>query len=160
MAPRSIISFLTHAAPPADGGPATLAQALDARVREGELIERLEGGAVRCFACGHRCLVKLGRRGICKVRFNKDGTLLVPAGYVAALQSDREETVLPRPSRIGYAHVRDAGLRLPLRLLPELAHQPGAARRRGGRAADRRHPRRPRPPGAAPGGPHARLLLQ
>jgi len=38
---------------------------------------------VRCFACGHRCLVKPGRRGICKVRFNKDGVLLVPAGYVA-----------------------------------------------------------------------------
>src|SRR5258708_12582786 len=92
MAQRAITSFLTHRAPPADGGPATLAQALDARVREGELIERLEGGAVRCFACGHRCLVKPGRRGICKVRFNKEGTLLVPAGYVPPLQSDPTDT--------------------------------------------------------------------
>ena len=80
MAHRSIVSFLTHEAPP-DGGAATLAQALDARVREGELIERLPDHAVRCFACGHRCLVKPGRRGICKVRFNRDGTLYVPAGY-------------------------------------------------------------------------------
>ena len=79
MAHRSIVSFLTHEAPP-DGGAATLAQALDARVREGKLIERLPDHAVRCFACGHRCLVKPGRRGICKVRFNKDGTLYVPAG--------------------------------------------------------------------------------
>jgi pyruvate formate lyase activating enzyme len=91
MARRAIVSFLTHSAPPADGGPATLAQALDARVQEGELIERLEGGAVRCFACGHRCLVKPGRRGICKVRFNNEGTLFVPAGYVAALQCDPTE---------------------------------------------------------------------
>jgi DNA-directed RNA polymerase subunit RPC12/RpoP len=84
MAPRSIVAFLPHETP--DGGAATLAQALDARVREGTLIEKLADGAVRCFACGHRCLVKPGRRRICKVRFNKDGTLYVPAGYVAALQ--------------------------------------------------------------------------
>jgi len=86
---QRIVSLLTHAVP--DGGVATLAQALDARVREGELVERLPDGAVRCFACGHRCLVKPGRRGICKVRFNKDGTLYAPAGYVAALQCDPTE---------------------------------------------------------------------
>src|SRR5207237_10386366 len=89
MTHRGIVSLLTHAAP--DGGAATLSQALDARVREGELVERLPDGAVRCFACGHRCLVKPGRRGICKVRFNKDGTLYAPAGYVAALQCDPTE---------------------------------------------------------------------
>src|SRR6266571_6755943 len=92
MSQRGIISFLTHEPPPTDGGAASLAQVLDARVREGELVERLPGGgAVRCFACGHRCLVKPGRRGICKVRFNRDGTLYVPAGYVAALQCDPTE---------------------------------------------------------------------
>src|SRR6201984_3857448 len=89
MTHRSIVSFLSHDTP--DGGAATLAQALDARVREGTLVEKLAEGAVRCFACGHRCLVKPGRRGICKVRFNKDGTLYVPAGYVAALQCDPTE---------------------------------------------------------------------
>src|SRR5213593_3663469 len=89
MAQRGIISFLTHDVP--DGGAASLAQALDTRVREAELIEKLEAGAVRCFACGHRCLVKPGRRGICKVRFNKEGTLYAPAGYVAALQCDPTE---------------------------------------------------------------------
>src|SRR5256884_3213696 len=81
MTHRSITSFLTHDAP--DGGAATLAQVVDACVRKGELVEQVEGGAVRCFACGHRCLVRPGRRGICKVRFNKDGTLYVTAGYVA-----------------------------------------------------------------------------
>ncbi len=89
MTYRGIVSFLTHQAP--DGGAATIAQVLDARVREGELVEKLDGGAVRCFACGHRCLVKPGRRGICKVRFNRDGTLYAPVGYVAALQCDPTE---------------------------------------------------------------------
>src|SRR5437773_11385258 len=91
MAHRSITSFLTREVLPPDGGAASLAQALDARVREGELIERLPDQAVRCFACGHRCLVRPGRRGICKVRFNKEGTLFTPAGYVAALQCDPTE---------------------------------------------------------------------
>src|SRR3989442_668321 len=89
MPHRGIVSFLTHVAP--DGGAASLAQALDARVREGELVTQLPDGAVRCFACGHRCLVRPGRRGICKVRFNRDGILYVPAGYVAALQWDPTE---------------------------------------------------------------------
>ena len=77
MPHRQIVSFLTHAAP--DGGAASLAQQLDARVRPGKLVTAAADDAVRCFACGHRCLVKPGRRGICKVRFNRDGTLFAPA---------------------------------------------------------------------------------
>jgi pyruvate formate lyase activating enzyme len=71
--------------------PMSLAQTLDERVREAELVQPATDGAVRCVACGHRCLVKPQRRGICKVRFNRDGTLLVPTGYVAALQCDPTE---------------------------------------------------------------------
>jgi pyruvate formate lyase activating enzyme len=52
------------------------------------LIERYDNGDVRCFACGHRCLVKPGRDGVCRVRFNDAGTLLVPHGYVGALACD------------------------------------------------------------------------
>jgi pyruvate formate lyase activating enzyme len=52
------------------------------------LIERKEGGAVQCFACGHRCLIKPGRDGVCRVRFNDEGTLLVPHGYVACVACD------------------------------------------------------------------------
>jgi pyruvate formate lyase activating enzyme len=68
-----------------------LAQLLARRTREGELYEKLEHGRVRCFACGHRCLVPPGRDGICRVRFNEGGTLKVPFGYVAALQLDPVE---------------------------------------------------------------------
>ncbi|HET7875036.1 MAG TPA: AmmeMemoRadiSam system radical SAM enzyme [Methylomirabilota bacterium] len=70
---------------------ATLESMLAALVREGELVERLPGGRVRCHACGHRCLVPPGQRGICKVRWNEDGRLMVPWGYVAALQLDPVE---------------------------------------------------------------------
>ncbi|MBV8856647.1 MAG: AmmeMemoRadiSam system radical SAM enzyme [Acidobacteria bacterium] len=72
---------------------ASLAEVLDGLTREAaeELTERLEGRDLRCYACGHRCLVRDGKRGICKVRFNERGRLLVPAGYVAALACDPTE---------------------------------------------------------------------
>jgi pyruvate formate lyase activating enzyme len=52
------------------------------------LIEREANGDIRCFACGHRCLVKPGRDGVCRVRFNEDGQLWAPYGYVGALACD------------------------------------------------------------------------
>jgi pyruvate formate lyase activating enzyme len=66
----------------------TLAEILDPMTVEGTLYERLPDNAVRCYACGHRCLIREGRRGICQARFNQGGELRVPWGYVAALQSD------------------------------------------------------------------------
>jgi pyruvate formate lyase activating enzyme len=68
-----------------------LAQLLARHTREGDLYEKLAGGRVRCFACGHRCVVPPGRDGVCRVRFNEDGVLRVPYGYVAALQLDPVE---------------------------------------------------------------------
>ncbi|GAC1433666.1 MAG: AmmeMemoRadiSam system radical SAM enzyme [Thermoanaerobaculia bacterium] len=68
----------------------TLGDALAARTADAapELVDQLENKAVRCFACGHRCKVLDGLKGICKVRYNEDGVLKVPRGYVAALQVD------------------------------------------------------------------------
>lgn len=66
----------------------SLESLLDGLTREGELYEPQADGAVRCHACGHRCLIREGKRGICQVRFNQGGKLRVPHGYVAALQSD------------------------------------------------------------------------
>ncbi len=66
----------------------TLKDVLDELTVEGQLYEKLPNGAVRCYACGHRCLIREGRRGICQVRFNQEGVLRVPWGYVAALQAD------------------------------------------------------------------------
>ncbi len=72
---------------------ASLAEVLDEMTAEGaaELTEHLPGKALRCYACGHRCLINEGKRGICKVRYNEGGRLLVPAGYVAALACDPTE---------------------------------------------------------------------
>lgn len=66
----------------------SLRVALQQRSIPGELCEQLEGKAVRCFACGHRCLIRPERDGICRVRYNHEGTLYVPANYVAGLQID------------------------------------------------------------------------
>jgi pyruvate formate lyase activating enzyme len=52
------------------------------------LIEQKENGDIQCFACGHRCLVKPGRDGVCRVRFNDNGVLKVPYGYVGVLACD------------------------------------------------------------------------
>ncbi|HEX8560382.1 MAG TPA: AmmeMemoRadiSam system radical SAM enzyme [Pyrinomonadaceae bacterium] len=78
---------------PTGARSASLAEVLDGLTAEAadELTDRLGGGDVRCHACGHRCLVREGRRGVCKVRFNDGGRLLVPAGYVAALACDPTE---------------------------------------------------------------------
>ncbi|MCC6698581.1 MAG: AmmeMemoRadiSam system radical SAM enzyme [Candidatus Hydrogenedentes bacterium] len=53
-----------------------------------ELVVQEKDGAVRCLACGHRCFIREGKAGICKVRFNQGGVLRVPGGYVAGLQVD------------------------------------------------------------------------
>ena len=65
-----------------------LSQKLDTLTAPGELYEKLDDNALRCTACGHRCLIREGKRGICQVRFNEGGELRVPFGYVAALQAD------------------------------------------------------------------------
>lgn len=72
---------------------APLADVLDelTTVAAPELVEQLSEHALKCFACGHRCLIKEGKRGICKVRFNEHGELRVPANYVAALACDPTE---------------------------------------------------------------------
>ncbi len=69
----------------------TLGGTLEQLVTEGTLYERLPAHRVRCYACGHACLIPEGRPGVCKVRFNRGGTLYVPWGYVGVLQCDPVE---------------------------------------------------------------------
>src|SRR4030095_9319207 len=65
-----------------------LAEVLNRLTREGELYEKHPDSSLTCFACGHRCLIRPGRMGICKIRSNDAGILRVPHGYVGALQVD------------------------------------------------------------------------
>ena len=59
-------------------------------VREADsaLWDKLDNNRVRCYACGHCCPIPDGQPGVCKVRFNRGGTLYVPWGYVAGVQCD------------------------------------------------------------------------
>jgi pyruvate formate lyase activating enzyme len=80
----------------------SLREILDRRVRVGDpaLWEPIDSGSsesgassgnasrIRCYACGHRCPISEGQPGVCKVRFNRGGTLYVPYGYVAGVQCD------------------------------------------------------------------------
>ena len=88
---------------------ATLQDRLDSMTAAGALFEVVdaEERKIRCLACGHRCLIKDGRRGICQVRYNDGGTLRVPHGYVGALQIDPVEKkpffhVLPGASVLSF----------------------------------------------------------
>jgi pyruvate formate lyase activating enzyme len=62
---------------------------------DGELYERIEedteAAAVRCVCCAHRCLIANHRHGVCSIRFNRGGKLLVPRNYVAGLACDPVE---------------------------------------------------------------------
>ena len=73
-------------------GAEPLAEVLDSLTVEGTLCEPAgDDNRLRCVACGHRCLILDGYRGVCKVRFNAGGVLRVPSGYVGALQCDPVE---------------------------------------------------------------------
>ncbi|MGB9073532.1 MAG: AmmeMemoRadiSam system radical SAM enzyme [Terriglobales bacterium] len=69
---------------------ASLRDILNERVREADpkLYDALDRNRVRCYACGHCCPIPDGQPGVCKVRFNRGGTLYVPWGYVAGVQCD------------------------------------------------------------------------
>lgn len=89
---------------------AVLAETLAKNVREGVLWEPLEGKRIRCYSCGHRCPIPEGQPGVCKVRFNRDGKLYVPWGYVAGMQCDPIEK---KP----FYHVRPGALALSFGML-------------------------------------------
>jgi pyruvate formate lyase activating enzyme len=68
----------------------TLRDILDQKVREADhsLYEKLDNRRLRCFSCGHCCPIPEGQAGVCKVRFNREGTLFAPWGYTAGMQCD------------------------------------------------------------------------
>jgi len=68
-----------------------LADFLEGNVKEGTLWSALPDGRAACHACAHRCHISPGHQGICRVRFNRDGKLYVPWGYVSGLQVDPME---------------------------------------------------------------------
>jgi len=88
----------------------TLADQLTQQTRESQLFESLDRNRVRCLACGHRCPIGPGFAGVCKVRFNRDGRLYAPTGYVNTLQCDPIEK---KP----FFHVRPGSLAMSFGML-------------------------------------------
>jgi pyruvate formate lyase activating enzyme len=84
--PLPIIHVLVHAVAIINA-MRDLAETLDALTQPGWLCEK-EDSTVHCHACAHRCTIRPGKRGICKMRVNVDGELRVPWGYVAAANVD------------------------------------------------------------------------
>jgi pyruvate formate lyase activating enzyme len=86
---------------------ASLLSILENKTAAGELYEPMDGGRIRCFACGHNCPIPDGAQGVCKVRFNRGGVLRVPFGYVSGLANDPIEKkpffhVLPGSSALSF----------------------------------------------------------
>ncbi len=71
----------------------TLKEIVHQHVRQAEprLYEKLDRDRLRCFSCGHCCPIPEGQAGVCKVRYNRGGTLYVPWGYVGGVQCDPVE---------------------------------------------------------------------
>jgi pyruvate formate lyase activating enzyme len=46
---------------------------------------------VQCFACAHKCIINAGEYGICGIRRNDNGKLLIPWGYVSTINSESIE---------------------------------------------------------------------
>jgi pyruvate formate lyase activating enzyme len=69
---------------------ASLVELLETRTAEAapELVAPISKNRIRCYACGHECPIPEGAAGVCKVRFNRDGRLHVPWGYVGGVQCD------------------------------------------------------------------------
>ncbi len=68
----------------------SLGELLDSMTTPGDLYEVVDADSakIRCLACAHRCIIRDGQRGVCKVRLNRGGVLYVPRNYVASVQVD------------------------------------------------------------------------
>ena len=68
----------------------TLHDALVARTTDAapELVEPLDKGRLRCYACGHRCPIPEGASASARCASTSGGRLRVPWGYVGGVQCD------------------------------------------------------------------------
>jgi pyruvate formate lyase activating enzyme len=74
-----------------EAGTMSLGSLLKKYSAQGSLVREAVDGRIECVACGHRCRIGPGREGICRVRYNDGGRLMVPRGYVGGVQLDPVE---------------------------------------------------------------------
>ncbi len=53
-----------------------------------QLSRKEEQGQVQCLCCAHHCRISPGEAGICGIRWNHQGQLYVPYGYISSCQLD------------------------------------------------------------------------
>ena len=120
-------------------------------MKEALLYEKLDGERVRCNLCAHRCVIAEGRKGVCLVRENREGSLHPgvwhsPSQAVDPIEKKPLFHFLPGQHGLFHRHGR---LQLSLCLLPERRHLADAPRPGRRSWAARRHRRRwSRPPSA------------
>ncbi len=66
----------------------TLRSYLKKFTKPGTFYLSLEDKTVQCYACAHQCILKPGQMGICQLRYNEGGKLMIPWGYVNTAQLD------------------------------------------------------------------------
>jgi pyruvate formate lyase activating enzyme len=69
-----------------------LAVELDVLASTASLFEARSDGRLECHACAHRCALRDGDRGLCRVRFRHHDRVMAPFGYVAARHVRAVET--------------------------------------------------------------------
>jgi pyruvate formate lyase activating enzyme len=85
-------------------------------MKEAMFYEKLHGKKAGCFLCAHHCHIKEGKRGICYVRKNIDGTLYsLVYGKVVSMNIDPIEKPLSifYPLRHPFRD-RGSGMQFPL----------------------------------------------
>ena len=85
-------------------------ESLKKYLTEGTHYHLLSDNNVQCFSCANECILKANQTGICNVRYNVDGKLYVPFGYVSALNKDPIEK---KP----FFHVKPGSLTLSIGML-------------------------------------------
>ena len=85
--------------------------------------ESVEDQKVQCYLCAHECKIDPGKRGLCHVRENQDGTLYslnYGKSHCRAHRPHREKAPVPLPAGHPVLLHRHHGLQLHVPPLPEL----------------------------------------
>lgn len=61
------------------------------REKVSELFEIVDENKIRCLSCNHKCVIREGGKGFCKVRTNTSQKLYVPYNYISAINIDPVE---------------------------------------------------------------------
>ncbi len=90
-------------------------------MKEASFYEKRDGKTIHCFLCRHNCVIAYGKRGLCGVRENRDGTLYslvwgLPCAYhVDPIEKKPLFLLLSRPEGLP----QWPRMQLPLPPLPE-----------------------------------------